>query len=41
MSSVFGLVKATAAAATRELQLVAAQEEIVQPGELFSARQVG
>ncbi len=41
LSSVFGLVKATAAAATRELQLVAAQEEIVQPGELFSARQVG
>ncbi len=29
------------AAATRQLQLVAAQEGVVQPGELFSARQVG
>ncbi|MCH7957236.1 MAG: pyridoxal kinase PdxY [Proteobacteria bacterium] len=41
LSSVFGLVKATAAAGARELQLVAAQEEIVQPGEIFPARQVG
>ncbi len=41
LSSVFGLVKATAAAGARELQLVAAQEEIVQPGKLFPARRVG
>ena len=40
LSSVFGLVKATAAAGARELQLVAAREEIVQPGEIFPAQRV-
>jgi len=41
LSSVFGLVKATAAAGARELCLVAAQEEIVRPTDRLSPERVG
>ena len=39
-SSVFGILEATLAAGTRELQLVAAQDAIADPAERFEVRQV-
>lgn len=39
-SSVFGVLRATAEAGAREIQLVAAQEEIVRPSRLFGAEAV-
>jgi pyridoxine kinase len=35
-SAVYGLVAATAAAGSRELALIAAQDEIVTPSRLFA-----
>jgi pyridoxine kinase len=39
-SSVYGLIEATAKAGSRELELVAAQEEFVRPSRLFVAERV-
>jgi pyridoxine kinase len=39
-SSVFGVLKATAAAGAREIQTVAAQEEFVNPSRVFAAEAV-
>ena len=39
-SSVYGLIEATAKAGTRELEIVAAQEEFVRPSRLFVAEKV-
>jgi pyridoxine kinase len=39
-SSVFGILEATLAAGTRELQLVGAQDAIAQPPERFTVRQL-
>lgn len=41
MSALFGLLSRTHAAGTREIQLVAAQDEFVKPARLFEAQQVG
>ncbi|GAA5436803.1 pyridoxal kinase PdxY [Deinococcus aquaticus] len=41
MSALFGLLSRTHAAGTREIQLVAAQDEFVKPVRLFEAQQVG
>ncbi|MFN4250942.1 pyridoxal kinase PdxY [Deinococcus sp.] len=41
MSALFGLLSRTHAAGTREIQLVAAQDEFVRPARLFEAQQVG
>ena len=40
-SATFALVEATHAAGSRELQLIAAQDKLVQPDRLFAAEQVG
>jgi pyridoxine kinase len=40
-SAVFGLLTKTAEAGTREIQLVAAQQEIVEPSRLFEAEELG
>jgi pyridoxine kinase len=39
-SSVYGLIEATAKAGTRELEIVAAQEEFVRPSRLFVAEKI-
>jgi pyridoxine kinase len=39
-SSVYGLIEATANAGSRELELIAAQEEFVRPSRLFVAERV-
>ena len=39
-SSVFGVLKRTADASAREMQLIEAQEEIVQPSRMFWAEQI-
>ena len=39
-SSVFGIVAATLAAGVRELALVAAQEELVRPSQVFTVEHV-
>lgn len=41
MSALFGLLSRTHAAGTREIQLVAAQDEFLKPARLFEAQQVG
>ncbi|WP_291432464.1 pyridoxal kinase PdxY [Deinococcus sp.] len=41
MSALFGLLSRTHAAGTREIQLVAAQDEFIRPTRLFEAQQVG
>ena len=40
-SSTFGILAKTAQAGTREIQLVAAQDEIVNPSRIFSAKALG
>jgi pyridoxine kinase len=40
VSSVFGLVQRTAEAGARELVLIEAQDEIVNPSSVFSAEKV-
>jgi pyridoxine kinase len=40
-SATFALIEATHAAGSRELQLIAAQEKLVQPDRLFAAERVG
>ena len=39
-SSVYGLIEATAKAGSRELEIVAAQEEFVRPSRLFVAEKI-
>jgi len=39
-SSVYGLIAATAKAGSRELEIVAAQEEFVRPSRLFVAERI-
>jgi pyridoxine kinase len=39
-SSVYGLIDATAKSGSRELQIVAAQEEFVRPSRLFAAQKI-
>ncbi|MEF2276839.1 pyridoxal kinase PdxY [Deinococcus sp. YIM 134068] len=41
MSALFAVLERTHAAGTREIQLVAAQEEFVRPSRMFGAEQVG
>jgi len=40
-SAIFGVLAKTAASGAREIQLVAAQEEIVKPSRMFTAEQLG
>ncbi len=40
-SAIFGVLARTAAAGTRELALVAAQDELVRPSRMFTAERVG
>ena len=39
-SAIFGLLAKTAAAGTREIQLIAAQQEIVEPSKVFEAEEL-
>jgi pyridoxine kinase len=39
-SSIFGVLKKTAEAGAREIQIVAAQDEFVEPSELFEAKEL-
>lgn len=39
-SSIFGVLKKTAEAGSREIQLIAAQDEFVEPSELFEAEEL-
>ena len=39
-SSIFGVLKKTAEAGTREIQLITAQDEFVEPSELFEAEEL-
>lgn len=41
VSSVYGVLKATAEAGSREILLIAAQDELVRPGKLFSPEPLG
>ncbi len=40
-SATFALIEATQAAGSRELQLIAAQDRLVDPGRLFAAERIG
>jgi len=40
-SAIYALIEATQAAGSRELQLVAAQDKLVDPSRLFVAERVG
>jgi pyridoxine kinase len=39
-AAIFAVFEATAKAGTRELQLIAAQDELVRPSRLFEVRQI-